>query len=89
MVGALAPAGRLAEFYSLWTFAIQLAAVVGPFSYGLVTWLTDGNHRQALLFTGLFFVMGFLVLLKIDFARGVQVSDTKQVVNNSKNSREL
>ena len=89
MVGALAPAGRLAEFYSLWTFAIQLAAVVGPFSYGLVTWLTDGNHRQALLFTGLFFVVGFLVLQKIDFARGVQVSDTYRVVNNSKNSREL
>jgi MFS transporter, UMF1 family len=41
------------------------------------------------LFTGLFFVVGFLVLLKIDFARGVQLSDTNRVVNNSKNSREL
>ena len=76
MVGAFAPAGRLAEFYSLWTFAIQLAAVVGPFSYGLVTWLTDGNHRQALLCTGVFFVIGFWVLMRIDFARGVHLSDT-------------
>lgn len=76
MVGALAPQGRLAEFYSLWTFAIQLAAVVGPFTYGLVTWLTDGNHRQALLVTGLFFVAGLVVLQRLDFARGIKVRDT-------------
>lgn len=70
MVGALAPQKRLAEFYSLWTFATQLAAVVGPLCYGLVTWVTDGNHRMALLFTGLFFVAGFAVLMRLDFARG-------------------
>ena len=54
MVGAFAPAKRLGEFYALWTFAIQLAAVVGPLCYGLVSWLTDGNHRLALSFTSLF-----------------------------------
>ncbi|MEB2400127.1 MAG: MFS transporter [Alcaligenaceae bacterium] len=70
MVGALAPGGRLAEFYSLWTFATQLAAVVGPFCYGLVTWLTGGNHRLALLCTGLFFVAGLAVLARLDFNRG-------------------
>ncbi len=79
MVGALAPQGRLAEFYSLWTFAIQLAAVVGPFTYGLVTWVTDGNHRQALLVTGLFFVVGLVVLQRLDFARGIKVRDTYSV----------
>ncbi|NYT62191.1 MFS transporter [Alcaligenaceae bacterium] len=70
MVGVLAPQRRLAEFYSLWTFAIQLAAVVGPLCYGLVTWGTGGNHRMALLFTGLFFVAGLVVLTRLDFARG-------------------
>lgn len=72
MVGALAPSHRPAEFYSLWTFAVQLAAVVGPLSYGLVTWATAGHHRLALLFTGLFFVAGLLVLRRIDFERGVK-----------------
>jgi UMF1 family MFS transporter len=71
MVGALAPAKRLAEFYSLWTFSTQLAAVIGPLCYGLVTWVTGGNHRLALLFTGLFFVAGFAVLQRLNFARGV------------------
>jgi len=76
MVGGLAPSQRLAEFYSLWTFATQLAAVVGPLCYGLVTWLTDGNHRLALLVTGLFFVVGLAVLGRLDFARGAQLRDT-------------
>ncbi|XOT94841.1 MFS transporter, partial [Alcaligenes pakistanensis] len=51
MVGLLAPKSRLAEFFALWTFAIQLAAVCGPLSYGLVTWLSGGNHRLALACT--------------------------------------
>lgn len=76
MVGALAPAGRLAEFYGLWAFATQLAAVVGPLCYGLVTWATGGNHRLALLFTGLFFVLGLAVLTRLDFERGARLRDT-------------
>ncbi|WP_409079867.1 MFS transporter [Pusillimonas sp. SM2304] len=76
MVGALAPSRRLAEFYALWTFATQLAAVVGPLCYGLVTWLTGGNHRLALLCTGVFFVAGLLVLTRLDFARGARARDT-------------
>jgi UMF1 family MFS transporter len=76
MAGAFAPQHRLAEFYSLWTFAIQLSAVIGPLCYGLVTWLTGGNQRMALLCTGLFFVAGLLVLLRVDFARGVRQRDT-------------
>ncbi|NYT85558.1 MFS transporter [Pollutimonas harenae] len=79
MVGALAPRKRLAEFYSLWTFAIQLAALVGPLFYGLVTWLTDGNHRLALLCTGVFFVAGLAVLTRLDFARGARARDTMSV----------
>ncbi len=75
MVGALAPRQRLAEFYSLWTFAIQLAAVVGPLSYGLVTLASGGNHRAALLFTGLFFAVGLTLLARMDFERGKRVRD--------------
>lgn len=71
MTGALAPAGRLAEFFSLWTFAVQLAAVIGPLTYGLVTWATHGNHRLAILVTGLFFVGGLALLSRVDMARGL------------------
>ena len=36
---------RLAEFYGLWTFATQLAAIIGPITYGAVVFATDNNHR--------------------------------------------
>jgi UMF1 family MFS transporter len=71
MTGALAPASRLAEFFALWTFAVQLAAVVGPLTYGLVTWFTGGNHRLAILVTGLFFVAGLILLAGVDLKRGI------------------
>ncbi|WP_368644390.1 MFS transporter [Castellaniella ginsengisoli] len=75
MVGVLAPAGRPAEFFALWTFAVQLAAVVGPLSYGVLVWVTEGNHRAALLATGLFFLAGLALLRRLDFERGLRARD--------------
>ena len=69
MVGAMTPPERLAEFYGLWTFAVRLSAIVGPVTYGLVTWVTLGNHRLAIAGTGLFFVGALLVLRRIDVGR--------------------
>lgn len=74
LAGALAPADRLAEFFGLWTFATRLAAILGPLTYGLVTWLTAGNHRLAILSTALFFIAGLVLLRPIDVARGVRAA---------------
>jgi UMF1 family MFS transporter len=71
MAGAFAPEQRLGEFFGLWTFAVRLAAIVGPMTYGLVTLLSAGNHRIAILSTGLFFVGGLLLLMRVDVARGI------------------
>ena len=71
MAGAFAPAHRLAEFFGLWTFAVRLAAIIGPMTYGLVTLLTAGNHRIAILSTGLFFVIGLIVLARVNVPRGI------------------
>jgi UMF1 family MFS transporter len=70
MVGVFAPEHRRAEFYSLWNVALWLSAVIGPLTYGLVTWLTDNNHRLAILATGLYFVAGLLLLARVDVERG-------------------
>ena len=75
MAGLLAPPDRAAEFFGLWTFATRLAAIVGPITYGLVTWLTAGNHRLAILSTGLFFVIGLALLRRVQLpAQGHPVS---------------
>jgi UMF1 family MFS transporter len=71
MAGLFAPEHRRAEFYGLWTFAIRVSAIVGPLTYGVVTWLTAGNHRIAILATGVFFVVGAMLLRKVDVERGI------------------
>jgi UMF1 family MFS transporter len=70
LAGAFAPENRLAEFFGLWTFAVRLAAIIGPMTYGLVTLLTAGNQRLAILSTGVFFIIGLLILSKVNVARG-------------------
>ena len=70
MAGLFAPARYVAEFYGLWTFAIRLSAIVGPVTYGLVTLLSGGNHRMAILSTAVFFVAGLLLLAPMNMARG-------------------
>lgn len=72
MAGLLAPPDRMAEFFGLWTFAVRLSAIVGPLTYGLVTWVTGGNHRLAILTTGLFFVLGLVLLRHVDVERGAR-----------------
>jgi UMF1 family MFS transporter len=47
-----------------------MSAILGPMTYGLVTWITLGNHRLAMLVTGVFFVIGMAILSGLDVARG-------------------
>jgi UMF1 family MFS transporter len=70
IAGLLAPPDRLAEFFGLFAFATRLSAIVGPLTYGLVTWATGGNHRLAIASTALFFVAGLVLLRRVDVDRG-------------------
>lgn len=70
MAGVLAPPAQLAEFYGLWTFATRVASIVGPLTYGAITWITDGNHRLAIGSTALLFALGLLLLVPVDMERG-------------------
>jgi UMF1 family MFS transporter len=70
MVGVLAPSTRVTEFFGLWTFATSLSSIAGPLTYGLVTWVTAGNHRLAILSTGVFFLAGWFLVRPIDMERG-------------------
>ncbi|WP_062475832.1 MFS transporter [Variovorax boronicumulans] len=70
MTGYLAPPQQLAEFFGLWTFATRLASIIGPLSFGAITWATGGNQRIAILSTAVLFIGGLLLLLPIDMRRG-------------------
>jgi MFS transporter, UMF1 family len=70
LVAYFSPPDRAAEFFGLWGVATRLAAVLGPLTYGVVTWVTNNNHRLAMLVSGVFFVAALLVLLRVDETRG-------------------
>jgi UMF1 family MFS transporter len=70
MAGMFAPQRQLGEFYGLWTFAIRLASIIGPLSYGAITWATGGNQRTAILSTAVLFVVGLVLLQKVNVQRG-------------------
>ena len=70
MAGLFAPVKQSAEFFALWTFATRLASIVGPLSYGLITWATGGNQRIAILSTTVLFLLGLVLLLPVNVRRG-------------------
>jgi MFS transporter, UMF1 family len=70
LVGYLSPPGRQAEFFGLWGLAVKLSSILGPLTYGVVTWLSGGDHRLAILITGAYFVAGMMIVAGVDAARG-------------------
>lgn len=70
LVGVLAPPSRAAEFFGLWGLAVKLASIAGPLTYGMVSWITEGDHRQSLLITGSYFLVGLLLLCGVNPVRG-------------------
>jgi UMF1 family MFS transporter len=70
LVGYLSPPGRQAEFFGLWGLAVKFSSILGPLTYGLVTWLSGGDHRMAILITGAYFVAGIAIIEGVDAARG-------------------
>jgi len=70
LVGYLSPPTRAAEFFGLWSLAVKLASILGPVTYGAVTWISGGDHRTAILVTGSYFLIGMAIVAGVDTNRG-------------------
>ena len=79
LVGYMSPANRRAEFFGLWGLAVKLSSILGPITYGLVSWMSGGDHRLAILITGSYFVIGLAVLAGIDAERGHRAAALDEV----------
>ncbi|GAB3549821.1 MFS transporter [Noviherbaspirillum agri] len=73
-VGVLSPVARRGEFFGLWGMAVRLASIVGPLTYGFVSWISDGDHRLAMLITGSYFAAGLLLLSGVNAERGIRAA---------------
>ena len=70
LVSKFSPTERAGEFLGLWGLVNRLSAIVGPLSYGLINYWSHGNHRMSLLSTLSFFIVGLILLSKVNESRG-------------------
>lgn len=91
LVGLLSPSGQRADF-GLRGLAVKLSAILGPLTYGIVSWTSQGDHRPALLITGDYFVVGLGDIgggeRQVREARSTAVEDLTQVSIDSAQARQ-
>lgn len=61
-MASLIPSGQEAELFGFYTLCGKAAAIFGPMIFGLVSRLTGGNQRTAIVAVGLFFLVGLVLL---------------------------
>lgn len=73
LVGRLVPKSMSAEFFSFFSISEKIAGTVGPLVFGLVTQLTGGG-RMGVISLIVFFVLGGLLLARVDVDEGMRVA---------------
>ncbi len=69
LYGQLIPKARPAEFFGFFTISAKFASIFGPLIFGLITDLSE-NPRNAIVSVILFFVVGMIMLNRVDMDRG-------------------
>lgn len=70
LVGQLMPKSKSAEFYGFFSVSEKFNTVIGPAMMALITSLT-GNPRFGIVSLALFFIVGIIMLRKVNIERGV------------------
>jgi UMF1 family MFS transporter len=73
----LVPRGREAEYFSLYQAAERGTSWFGTLLFGLVLQLTD-SYRPAIFSLVVFFVLGGLLLARVDVRRGIREAGNEQ-----------
>jgi len=66
LMARLVPRDREAEFFGFYSLVGKTGAVMGPLVFGGVSWLMDGDQRAAIAAIGSFFVIGFVLLRRVE-----------------------
>jgi len=83
LVGYLSPPAHRAEFYGLWGLAVKFSAILGPLTYGFAVWLSQGDHRLAMLTLAPYFLIGLAILVGVDVRRGRRAARHRYVGEDS------
>lgn len=70
LIGQFSPLKRSAEFFGLWGLSVKFASIVGPMTFGLISFISSGNQRLAILSTACFFIAGLALMTTVNEERG-------------------
>ena len=74
LMALLTPKEREAEFFGFYDgLCGKASAVIGTFLFGLISYLTN-NQRLSILSVGAFFIIGFVLLQRVDDTRASQTA---------------
>jgi UMF1 family MFS transporter len=73
LLGRFVPDDKEAEFYGFFAFSGKATAFLGPLLYGTLTSMA-GTDRAGMSVTVVFFIIGALLLLRVDEREGIQAS---------------
>jgi UMF1 family MFS transporter len=73
LFGSMVPKGKTAEFFGFYSVSSKFAGIAGPFFFALVGQLT-GSSRLSILSIIFFFVVGGLLLTRVNEKEGVRLA---------------
>jgi UMF1 family MFS transporter len=73
----LSPRAKSGEFFGLFGLSEKFAGILGPLLYGVVGQVT-GNPRDSILSISVFFIVGIILLWRVDEKRGAEVARTEE-----------
>lgn len=74
MMSKLTPIERKTEFFGFYSFFGKSSAIVGPLVFGLVSYIS-GSQRLAIISIGIFFLVGLLILTKVQDPQVTSAND--------------
>jgi len=73
MFGSMVPMHKSAEFFGFYDMSGKFSGIIGPFIFGIIGQLT-GSSRISIISIIVFFLIGALVLAKVDHKAGINAS---------------
>ena len=73
LYGNMVPKSQTAEFFGFYSTSSKIAGVLGPLLFGVVSQITGGS-RLSILSLIIFFLVGGLLLIRVDVREGIRVA---------------
>ena len=78
LYGAMVPKHKTAEFFGFFSTSSKFAGIAGPLLFGVVSQFA-GQSRLSIVSLIVFFVVGGLLLTRVDVEEGVRVAQATTV----------